>query len=287
MKNNKEKNFIKNFENKIKKTIKKFNLLNKKEEIFVAVSGGKDSTAILYLLKKLGYNVEAITVDVLIGKYTKQNLEKIRGFCKKINIELHVISFREKFGYSLCYIRSVLNSKGLDLKSCTICGVLRRYLINKYARKLKADKIVTGHNLDDEAQAILMNFLRNRLDLNSRLGPISGVVKDKKFIPRIKPLYLTAEKDIVKYSKILDFDVDYGKCPCCHDAYRNFIRGLLNESEEKNPKIKENIVLYFLRDIKNTKNNKINKAINYCNNCGEPAKGTICQTCNLLSKIKE
>ncbi|MDO8740245.1 MAG: TIGR00269 family protein [Candidatus Woesearchaeota archaeon] len=287
MKNNEGKKFVRDFENKIKKTIKKFNLLNKKEKIFAAVSGGKDSTAILYLLKKLGHNVEAITVDVLIGKYTKQNLEKIRDFCKKINVKLHVVSFREKFGYSLCYIRSVLNSKGLDLKSCTICGVLRRYLINKYARKLKADKIVTGHNMDDEAQAILMNLLRNRPDLNARLGPISGILKDKKFIPRVKPLYLTAEKDIIKYSGIMKFDVDYGKCPCCHDAYRNFIRNLLNNYEEKNPKIKGNIVSYFLKNIKNLKNNKIDKAMNYCNKCGEPSKGTICQTCNLLSKIKQ
>lgn len=287
MKNNKEKKFVRDFENKIKKTIKKFNLLNKKEKIFAAVSGGKDSTAILYLLKKLGYNVEAITVDVLIGKYTKQNLEKIKDFCKKINVRLHVVSFREKFGYSLCYIRSVLNSKGLDLKSCTICGVLRRYLINKYARKLKADKIVTGHNMDDEAQAIVMNLLRNRPDLNARLGPISGILKDKKFIPRVKPLYLTAEKDIIKYSEIMNFDVDYGKCPCCHDAYRNFIRNLLNGYEKKNPKIKGNIVSYFLKNIKNFVNNKIKETIKYCNNCGEPSKGTICQTCNLLSKIKE
>lgn len=280
------KKFIKNFEDKVKETIKKFKLLNRKEKIFVAVSGGKDSTAVLYILKKLGYDVEAITVDVLIGKYTKQNLEKIRDFCKKINVKLHVVSFREKFGYSLCYIKSVLNSKGLDLKSCTICGVLRRYLINKYARKLKADKIVTGHNMDDESQALLMNLLRNRLDLSARLGPISGVIKDKKFIPRVKPFYLTAEKDIIKYSNILGFDVDYGKCPCCHDAYRNFIRSSLNKYEEKNPRIKESIVLSFLKH-KNIKTDEAKQTIACCNNCGEPSKGKICRTCNLLSKINK
>ena len=131
-KTNKNTNiFIKTLENKVAQTIKKFNLIKKDEKVLVACSGGKDSTSVLFILHKLGYKPEAITVDALIGNYTLENLNNLKDFCKQNNIPLHIISFRKEFGCSLCYIRSILKSKGYSWSSCTICGVLRRYLFNK------------------------------------------------------------------------------------------------------------------------------------------------------------
>ena len=84
---------------KVLETIKKYNLLNKKDKILVAASGGKDSTTVLYLLKKFGFKVEALFIDLGIGKFSKINKENIKKFCKNENIKLNIISFKKFFGH--------------------------------------------------------------------------------------------------------------------------------------------------------------------------------------------
>ena len=287
-KNSTNNSFASYFERKVEDTIRKYSLFSKKDKILVACSGGKDSTAVLFILKKLGYNVQAITVDALIGKYTKENLENIRSFCKLLGIKLHVISFRNEFGRSLCFMRQSLSSKGVKLRSCTICGTLRRYLINRAAKRLKADYVVTGHNLDDEAQAVMMNLLRNNLEVGSRSGPKTGLKrkeKKKSFVQRAKPLYYCSEKEVIRYSKIMGFPVNYGRCPCCHDAYRNKIRSMLDRLEKTNPRLKLNILESFSEKIPKLRMRYSGKTQEYCRKCGEPSKGEECSACRIFSKL--
>ncbi len=283
------------FEKKVRRTIKKFDLFSRKDKIGVAVSGGKDSTVVLYVLKKIGYKVEGITINPIIGKYTKKNLENLREVCKKYDVKLHEISFKEEFGQSLDFIKSVAKSKGLDYSSCFICGVLRRYLLNKYAKKLKFDCLVTGHNLDDEAQAFIMNIFRNDMILAKRQGPITGSGKSKSskaFVKRVKPLYLCTEKEVEHYSKMMKFPVNYTKCPYSKESYRHVYKKMLNEFEKKFPPTKYNILKFFLRTIYTMKydsdktNIKIIK-INSCKYCGEPCADKICKTCEILNALKE
>lgn len=278
--------FVKKIENKVKETIKKYNLLNKKEKILVAASGGKDSTSVLHILKKLGYNLEAITIDVAMGSYTKKNIQNLTDFCKKEKIRLYSMAIREEFGGSVCYIRSALSSKGTKLNSCAVCGVLRRYLVNKAAKQLKAKKLVTGHNLDDEAQSIMMNFFRNTLQKTARLGPRAGVKKTKGFIPRVKPLYFIPEKDVAKYAKIMKFPVHYGICPCSAEVFRRFTGNILTDYEKKNPKIKQNIIDNFLKSLPKLKQKYKGGRAMPCNQCGEPSKAEVCRTCQIISQVK-
>jgi len=286
MKSN-ESIFVKRIESKVEQTIKKFKLLSKKEKILVAASGGKDSTAALFILKKLGYNVFAVTIDVGIGSYSKKNVENLEKFCKKEKIKLYSTSIREAFGSSLCHMKSVLDSKGIKLNSCAVCGVLRRYLINRIAKQLKAKKLVTGHNLDDEAQSIMMNFFRNTLQFSARLGPVSGIISDRKFIPRVKPLYFIPEKEIAKYSKIMKFPVDYERCPCSSEVFRRFVGKKLDELEKENHDAKKNIVDYFMRILPKLKKKYSSKGkISYCERCGEPSKSNVCRACQIISSVK-
>jgi len=180
------------------------------------------------------------------------------------------------------YIRDILKSNNIKLNSCTICGILRRYLMNKSARKLKFTKIATGHNLNDESQTILMNQFKGNIKLSAKLGPTTGIFKDKKFIPRIKPLYFCKEEDIRNYSKLKNFPVNYEPCPCSVMAYRKSVRVLLNKYELNN----ENIVKSFLKIQPELKNFYKNEKINYCTNCGEPTTKGECKTCQIIKKLR-
>lgn len=279
----KDSKFINSFEKKAKKTISKYNLANKNDKIAVACSGGKDSTTVLYLLKKFGYKVFAVYIDLGMGDYSKKCLDNLKKFCKSNKIKLYVTSMKKEFGCNICYIRSNIQEKH-KLSNCTICGVIKRWILNKRARMLKATKLATGHNLDDEAQTILVNFFKGNVLLGMNSGPLTGIIKDRKFITRIKPLYFHDEKDIKKYSELMKFPISYERCPCAVGTYRVETRKFLDELETE---IKEEIVNNFLRTLPLMRkhfHDKVQK-LRYCSLCGEPSRNDVCNACKLIQKI--
>ncbi|MCF7910535.1 TIGR00269 family protein [Candidatus Pacearchaeota archaeon] len=263
----------KKLEAKVKQTLKKISL-SKKAKVLVAMSGGKDSTTLTYLLKKFGYNISGLYVNLCVGEYSELCLEKVKELCDNLDIKLHVYDLKKEQGVS------VKNywKKNPQLNHCAACGVLKKWILNKIARKLKYDFIATGHNLDDEAQTFLVNIFKGSPELSANTGIISKTIKEKnKFIPRIKPLYYIPEKDILVYAKQKKLRFLSGKCPYAQESYRISIRNFL---ENKSSKIKQNIIKNFERVSGNIQNFKKSK-IQSCEICGEPSRGKICKKCSL------
>ncbi|MBS1267070.1 MAG: tRNA-5-methyluridine(54) 2-sulfurtransferase [Candidatus Woesearchaeota archaeon] len=268
--------FVEYFENLFYKTVKKYQLVKHSEKIAVACSGGKDSTVVLHLLNKKYKNVTALLIDEGIKGYRAKTLDDLKKFCNANNIKLTVVSFKEEFGFDLDQV----NKKRL----CTVCGTFRRYLLNKYARGY--DKIVTGHNLDDEAQNILMNLLKKNINSLIRLGPVSGIIQDEMFVPRVKPLYFISEKEVKLYTYIKQFDIRHIECPYASSSMRNKVRDILNNYELNNPSSKLNLVKNFLDLDLKQETNLSTSTLNHCEKCGEPCTGQICSCCNLIQQIK-
>lgn len=266
-----------NLQQKVRQTISKYKLAKKSDKILVALSGGKDSSVTAYLLAKFGYNIEAIHINLRMGKYSERCLATVKKLCEDLKIKLHIYDIKKEMGSSMCYLRSAIQSRE-SLKNCAICGVIKKWILNREARKLSADKIATGHNLDDEAQTFLMNIFKGSPELSANSGAITKNIPNKKFIPRIKPLFYVHEEDIKTYSKAKKLPVVYEKCPCALDSYRIQVRTFLNILSRKD---RQNIMKNF--DIISKRIQKIKDTrTQYCEICGELSRNEICKKCELM-----
>lgn len=260
-------------EKKVKDTISKYKLCNKKEKILVALSGGKDSAVLAYILKKLNYNIEGIHINLGMGKYSEECLRVIEKTCKDLKINLHVYYIKKETGKEMLDI--IKKNKDKKLSSCTMCGVFKKWILNKKSRELKADKIATGHHLDDETQTFMMNILKGSPKLSSKFSPILKI-KDKKFVPRIKPLFFVQEIEIEKYAKAKKLLVVKEVCPYRRETYRLETRKFLKDFSSKD---KDNLMNNFIKISKKIKTKEVS---NYCSICGEPCRGKICKRCQLI-----
>jgi len=284
--------FLLSVERKVKKNIRVNNLVGPGDRIGVAVSGGKDSTTALYLMHKIlgprrDIKLVAISLDEGIRGYRESSLKYARGLCRKLGIKQYVYSFKKEFGKNLDQKMREVKKFGrkydLDV-SCTLCGVGRRYILNKKARELKLTKLCTGHNLDDEVQGILMNYIRGDLQRASRMGP-GPVVYDKKFIGRIKPLRIIPEKEVALYAILAGIKYHNKECPH-RSGMRLEVRDFINKLEDRHSGIKYSILETFDRVLPalREKMEKESGEMRYCSKCREPSSREVCKTCELWRK---
>ena len=152
--------FNKKIFSRINNLIDDYQLIKEDEKIAVALSGGKDSVLTLHALHDYQMNADfdfellAISVDEGIEGYRQHGIDSAVRNAELLDIPLIQKSFKGEEGFALDDIYSNFKS------ACIPCGVFRRTILNKTAYDLGANKIATGHNLDDEIQSFLMSFSR-------------------------------------------------------------------------------------------------------------------------------
>lgn len=312
--------FIQMFDKRFRKTVRMNKMLEKGDKVAVGLSGGKDSSVLLHSLfelkKDLPFELFAITIDEGIAGYRPRTMVPAKTECEKLGVEQHVYSFKELCGKSLDELvgkgfrgentrrrREEKDGKiservekddrgrgdGDDLNGkktggalpCSQCGVLRRYALNKAAKELGATKLAIGHNLDDMAQTVIMNIMKNEPERLARLN--DPIVRNQRFVPRIRPLMMTPEREIAIYAIMKRIKLERVECPYAHTAFRGHVRKMLNETEEKYPGTKFKIMGSFL-GIEDALHSKysIGAAIRECPSCGEPCSGERCMFCRMI-----
>lgn len=277
--------FIESIEKKVIQTVKKEKLLDKGDKVLVALSGGKDSVTTLQILDSFRQrniiDICAVTVDEGIANYRQEGVDIAKRHAERLGIEHKVVSLKEEYGITLDEIMQRPNHKG----SCTYCGVFRRTIINKAAREMGATKIATGHNLDDEVQAIMMNYLEGNTDNLPKLGAKTES-KAEEFTVKIKPLREIPEREIGLYVVAKELEVHFDSCPYAMQSFRGEISEVLNQLTEKHPTIKFSTLRGYDK-IKNVLKPEMQKdyAHGRCKRCGEPAANELCKACSFLEEL--
>lgn len=262
------------FKKRVQDTIEKFKMFNTKDNILVAVSGGKDSMSITKALKDLGYNIKAIHINADLGEVSRKSLEIVQNFCKGENIPFKIVELKEIIEVSLEEISKILRKP-----ICAVCGMLRRYILN---RESQGQTIVTGHTLNDEVSFILKNMIFWSDELLMRISP---VLEEKEGLSRkVKPLCLITEQETRLFCKLLNINYFDEPCPYKSEVYEVF-KKIVYEINEEFPGSIIGFYKGYLKRAKKFYSETLEVKIQRCFSCGYPTTGTLCSVCRLKEKL--
>jgi len=284
--------FAEFFERRVRKTIRNNHLLDPEDKTAVALSGGKDSMTVLTILQKLSEKAPnselfAIVIDEGVPGYRDELMKIGKRYCEELGVPCYVFSFKKELGMTVMQMIKKAQKKHLDMQPCSYCGVFRRQLLNKKARELGADKIATGHNLDDECETALMNFLKGDVSRIARAGATVGVVRSELFVPRVKPLRETPEEEVALYAKIKKIPIVAGRCPYSQDSFRTTVNKTLTGLERRYPGMRfqilssiDQLIPILKASPLVAKDGNASWKPRICK-CGEVASGDSCKFCEM------
>lgn len=217
-------------EEKVLNTINKYNMIQSGDGIVIGVSGGPDSMALLNILnnlkEKLNIKLYVAHINHSIRKEADEETEYVKDFCKKIDVEF----FAKK-------VKVEEIAKELKMGTEEAGRNIRYEFFEEVAHKVGANKIATAHNLNDNAETVLMNITRG-----TSVSGLKGIdkVRDGKYI---RPIIECSRAEIEDYCKEKNLNPRYDKSNNENIYTRNKIRNLLIPflQKEFNPNIVEGI----------------------------------------------
>jgi len=135
-------------------------MLREGQRVAVAVSGGKDSVSLLHALwrlrERLGVELVGVTIDLGIRGYSEEYVGVAVENFEKLGVPYRVVRLAD-YGFTID------SATRLRRPVCSVCGTVKRYLLNKVARELGAHVVATGHTLDDFLSVLLQAYIRGYL----------------------------------------------------------------------------------------------------------------------------
>ena len=210
--------------------VTEYGMIRDGDRILAGVSGGKDSVALLHVLRHfqqaapVRFELEAVTFDPGFPGF---DAESTGGLCNKLG----VVRFD---------MASLLAEKQLEENPCMLCSRLRRGNLYTLARKHDFNKIALGQHLDDAEVSFLMSLCRGAG--LSTMGP--NVPEKSGDLRIIRPLILTPESLIAEWVRTQGLPVR-GECRYreqLEGGDRRYFRDLLDRLSERIPDLRSNML---------------------------------------------
>lgn len=253
--------FRRSISRKVAKTVSKYDMIRDGDRVAVAVSGGKDSLALLQIMHEMSqrhnFEIDVITIDEGVPGYRDEALGIVSDVCGSLGVGHRVYAYKDLFAMSLDEALGLRQQQGArGMSSCSICGTLRRRAIDIAAADVGADAVATGHNLDDMLQTFLINMLSGDTDKIAWMGPggatgtaDAGGGHAGANPRRIKPFCEIYESEIVFYAFASRLPFQQEPCPHMNEGIRTEIREFLNSLESERSGIKNSMYASVLRIV--------------------------------------
>lgn len=217
----------KRLESTIRKALFDYKMVGEQPKIAVALSGGKDSLTLLYMLKAISgrgfpdFRLTAIHVNGEFSCGAGVNIDYLKGICESLDVEFFSRESTQK----------------LETLECYSCSRERRRMLFETAKEAGATTIAFGHHRDDNTQTVLMNLLHK----GEFAGNLPKLHMHDYGVTIIRPMIYVAEEDIRNFAKAQGFMRIMCRCPVGQDSMRKHTETLIKEIELLYPNARENI----------------------------------------------
>jgi uncharacterized protein (TIGR00269 family) len=274
--------------------IEKYHMFSLDEKVLVAVSGGKDSLSLWDILQRLGVHADGLYIGlgiedrISLGEtalsYSAESQRLVEKFASERKLKLHIVDVQKEYGATIPQL-SKKSRRGRE-KPCSICGLVKRHVMNQVARDFGYDVLATGHNLDDEVAVLFGNTLAWAGEYLLRQGPVlegtPGLVR------KVKPLCRIYEREMLAYALMRDIEYIYDECPFSIGSTSIYYKHLLNKLESDRPGAKQSFYLSFLEARRSglfAAREEIQSEMHLCPTCGQPTSASnLCSFCTLITK---
>jgi len=202
-----------------------YDMISDGDLVAVGLSGGKDSSALLFTLAKMRafypkkFDVIAITVDLGFDGFTEQTAA-MQKFCDKLGVEYRVVKTQ---------IAEIVFDKYAQKNPCSLCSKMRRGALVDEAVAAGANKIALGHHQSDVVETFMMKLMHE-----GNIGCFFPVtLYEDKGVSVIRPFVYTRECDIRSLVRVTELYRADSPCPMDKNTERESMKAYLKQFDRE------------------------------------------------------